>query len=501
MANFDYNSVPTVSKIKVTVNGTEVTKYVKDSDVRNLLETFNKDIVLGNIGGMDEKDKFVYSQNIKKYVDDLVAVGLVIEVVDELPTASKDTTGKIYLVPHSHEESSNIKDEYITYNSGTEEAPVYTWEKIGNTDIDLSKYVTEVSYADGKLSQTKNGVSSVVHEFGDFADADSGEGKVSTADSASFAYTPAGDVSVTLKDVATDVSSSGNFTPAGSITGDAIKGGSIEVTLQDSAAKSSAELSFEAYKPEGTVAAPTVTVTPETKSVQFVDEVGTLPSFTEGAFTAAKLEDGFYTEGTAPTFSHSGFDGGSLAAATKSKFVKKVQQITVDPNDDDCLVISDVGSDDSTWYGEAVSEQGTYTAATEGTFSFDAGSVSKIDVTKFSGGSKAKDTFGAGTLPTLKAAEAIMVGATASASAPAFTGTSADIKLASAKYVKPEVKSAEFTPEAAVLSFTGTQGAVNVTGSYMKQAVESAEFEGTAASGNEVSLNKSEKTITVNPKN
>ena len=501
MANFVYNSVPTVGKIKVTVNGAEVTKYVRDIDVRALLETFNKDIVLGNIGGMSEENKFVYSQNIKKYVDDLVAVGLVIEVVDSLPEASQDTMGKIYLVPHSHdEESKDIKDEYITYKTGTDESPVYTWEKIGNTDIDLSKYVTDVSYADGKLSQTKDGVASVVHEFGAFADANTGEGKVSTADSASFAYTPAGDVTVTLKDESASVASSGSFTPAGSISGDAIKGGSVEVTLQDSTSKSAAEVSFDSYKPEGTVAAPTITVAPETKSVQFVDEVGTLPSFTEGAFTAAEIKDGFYTEGTLPSFSHEGFSGGSLGAATKDKFVKKVQSIGVDPEDEDCLVISDIANTDTTWYGEAVKEQGTYTAAVEGTFNFDAGSVSKVDVTKFSGGSKAKDTFGAGSLPTLKAAEDIMIGATASASAPVFTGTSADIKVASVKYVKPEVKSAEFTPEAATLSFAGTAGAVNVTGNYMKQAVESAEFVGTAAAGTEVSLNKTEKTVTVNPK-
>ena len=65
----------------------------------------------------------------------IVAGGVQIVVADNLPTASKDTVGKIYFIPHVHGEK-DIYDEYLTI-IGTD---TYSWEKIGNTDIDLSGY-------------------------------------------------------------------------------------------------------------------------------------------------------------------------------------------------------------------------------------------------------------------------------------------------------------------------------------------------------------------------
>jgi len=58
------------------------------------------------------------------------------QLVAELPTATADTQGKIYLVPNSGS-GTNTKDEYITVLDGS----TYRWEKIGTTDIDLSGYV------------------------------------------------------------------------------------------------------------------------------------------------------------------------------------------------------------------------------------------------------------------------------------------------------------------------------------------------------------------------
>lgn len=50
---------------------------------------------------------------------------------------------KIYLVPSTHSVSENVKDEFITINKGTESNPVYEWEQIGSTTVDLSDYVTD----------------------------------------------------------------------------------------------------------------------------------------------------------------------------------------------------------------------------------------------------------------------------------------------------------------------------------------------------------------------
>lgn len=52
-----------------------------------------------------------------------------IEVVSELPSTGE--AGKIYLLAHEHGPQDNY-DEYIYYSGA--------WEKIGNTDVDLSGY-------------------------------------------------------------------------------------------------------------------------------------------------------------------------------------------------------------------------------------------------------------------------------------------------------------------------------------------------------------------------
>lgn len=57
--------------------------------------------------------------------------------INELPTASASTMGKIYLVPNAN----GTKDEYVTIRSGSVGSYTYSWEEIGTTDIDLSGYV------------------------------------------------------------------------------------------------------------------------------------------------------------------------------------------------------------------------------------------------------------------------------------------------------------------------------------------------------------------------
>ena len=63
------------------------------------------------------------------------------EVVQSLPTTDIDTA-TIYLVPKASAQTQNIYDEYICLNATTSPA---TWEKIGDTQIDLSNYVQKSS--------------------------------------------------------------------------------------------------------------------------------------------------------------------------------------------------------------------------------------------------------------------------------------------------------------------------------------------------------------------
>lgn len=76
----------------------------------------------------------------KTEIDNLVNALQQFEVVvaNSLPTASANTMKKMYLVPSSDPKTQNVKDEYITLQSGGN----YSWEKIGSTAVDLSQYST-----------------------------------------------------------------------------------------------------------------------------------------------------------------------------------------------------------------------------------------------------------------------------------------------------------------------------------------------------------------------
>lgn len=88
---------------------------------------------------------YITSGAVKTYVDNAISgvAQFKYEVVSKLPTAAVATMGKIYLVAHAHGTQDGY-DEYITIESG-DTTKTYTWEKIGNTDIDLSQYVNGIS--------------------------------------------------------------------------------------------------------------------------------------------------------------------------------------------------------------------------------------------------------------------------------------------------------------------------------------------------------------------
>lgn len=65
-------------------------------------------------------------------------------VVATLPTASADTLGKIYLVPMTDTEASNVKEEYVTWLDGS----TYKWEKLGTTQFDNSDYEERLTAAE-----------------------------------------------------------------------------------------------------------------------------------------------------------------------------------------------------------------------------------------------------------------------------------------------------------------------------------------------------------------
>lgn len=66
--------------------------------------------------------------------------GIDIQVVTALPTTGEK--GVIYLIAHSHGDEGDTYDEYVWVSSTS------TFEKIGNTDVDLSEYVKSADITD-----------------------------------------------------------------------------------------------------------------------------------------------------------------------------------------------------------------------------------------------------------------------------------------------------------------------------------------------------------------
>ena len=420
---------------KVKIGG--VTYNLKDADARAIIAKLNPAIVentIGNIakGGTNLVDSDTLNtafgdmeQAIKKNTDainelgGLVAGGLVIEVVEELPAASADYAGKIYLVSHTHG-TQDVYDEYIIVRSGTAAPYTYTWEKIGNTDIDLSGYVSDISYSGKTLSQTKGGKSSAVHVFGNFADADKG-----TANTSDFLTAVSGKVipSVSLKE-GTVMSHDGMLGIPQSI---------LPITTIDSVGElpSKAEDSFTANTP---------TVIDITKfnggsaasiAAGFFS-AGVLPSKKADTFTAntpAKVDVTKFNAGSkaADTFTKASIATKPTKSFTTNGMVGSVDgEMLVFENAATATAVTDVTIDGGSFtegkftapsLGAGFFTAGTAASFTEGAFS--AGTAPSIDTSKFNGGTAAslatgfytagtaasftEGAFSAGSLPTTKA--------------------------------------------------------------------------------------------------
>ena len=168
--------------------------------------------------------------------------------------------------------------------------------------------------------------------------------------------------------------------------------GSVAVELNQTSTAMTASGSVTAV---GSVSAPTITVTPSTVEVQHIDSLGTLPSYTAATYVA-------------PT-----------VAEAKSAFATAGMLASVS------------------------GEELTFTAA---------GTADALTGTGFNAGSYTAASFDAGSLPTLGAAQTVVSGiASATATAPTFTGTAVDVSV-TGNYDKATVKSAGFTGTEATIS-------------------------------------------------
>ena len=506
MANAD------ISKIKLA-NGTIVT--LKDAQGRTNVTTLLGGHELEALGAAAWKavaanisgEGLVDAATVKAYVEAQIKTIPEFDVVivadgEELPAASADTFHKIYLKKASTTGiAQNIYKEYITVKNGD----TYSWELIGDTAIDVSGKVDKTTTIAGIALDKNISVADLQKALGlgamAYADKASGSGTVQTIDSITMKeVTVAGNAAVTSK--ATDATlTKADYTPSGTITSDAIKGGTVTVTLGDSATKTEATLSTSEFTPAGTIAAkeggsfsalksatlgevetggvqiegtissPAISLTAADKTFVTGLTGGKKASFVEGAFTPAAFQEGFYTAGAAATWTGREYVAPTMGEATKATFASEGVTAAIDAEDAECLTFTNAAT------AQAVTAQGAFNAGKVDFGTFNGGSATVIDTTKFSGGAKAKDTFVANELQSVATDTVSEVSAAALANAPVFTGksysvsTTADTALKDVaftatnsativnkvEYVKPEVKSAVLEGEAATSTFNGTK--------------------------------------------
>lgn len=547
-----------ISKIKLA-NGTTVT--IKDAQGRADMTTILGGHTIEALGAAAWKAvaaevngggaNLPTAEAVKAYVDSTVGKVHNFDVVIDPAgtangpsvTASADTMYKIYMVADEGASAGSYV-EWITIRSGAEGAYTYAWEKIGSTKTDLTGYVSKETTIAGialdkniTVEQLQNALKLGAMAYADKA---SGSGTVQTIDSITMKeVTVAGNATVTSK-AADATLTKANYTPAGTVTGSAISGGSINVTLKDSATKTEATLSTSEFTPtgtiaakeggsfsalksasfgasedgvqiEGTVSAPAISLTAADKTFATGLTGGSKASFTEGAFTPAAIQDGFYTAGRAATWNGASYTAPSMGEASKAKFASEGVTAAIDAKDAECLTFTTAATSD------AVTAQGAFNAGNVSFGTFDGGSATVIDTSKFSGGSKAADTFVANELQSVTTGKVSEVSAAALANAPVFTGgkyavaTTADTALKDVaftatnsativdkvEYVKPEIEAATFTGTAANLGFKGTEVVdALVTGVKYDKADATAAFSVAVTPETDV-ITKTDKTVEI----
>ena len=432
--------------------------------------------VAANISGEGLVDASV----VKAYVDSQVGQIHSFDVVIDADgtaagpsvAASKDTMYKIYMVADA-QASAGTYVEWITIRSGAENAYTYAWEKIGSTKTDLNGYVSNTITIAGIRLNKDVSVSELqtALELKAFAYATKGTATVAakTVSGVKATGTSTGSISGDIAYNETAITSTGKVTATGSVTGSAISGGSIAVTLKDAEAATAASVTAEAYKPAGsvtsnfvadadngvaiagTISKPTATVTPATATVQEMKTSGTEYSITEGSVAkAADTKSDFATEGVTASVDEA-TETLTFAAAGTSKAVTAAGDVT-------------------------------YTAPVL-----------------------------SGALPTFGASAAVMTGVTVDVSQPTFDGNKyavkssfagtevEDMKVTGVTYVKQAVNTATFTPVAATLGFSGDEVTVSVAGKYDKANKGTLAFAGDDIELAVGDIAVPEQTITVNP--
>jgi hypothetical protein len=277
MSIFEYTAGSVLSQIELG----GVTYLLKDADARSILDTLGnaslKDVSTSGVA--EGENGLVTGAQVQSAIAGLTGVLHFKGKLDELPTdVSTYESGDVIIVGTK---------EYLFYDGaftelGDEGAYVPKTRKIANIALDADISVASLQSALGLKALA-------------YKDSASGTVEVTTGINGA-SYTPAGTVSTTLSTESSTVSSSGKFTPEGSVSGSVTPSGKVTLSVDNT----------NGVTLGGTVSAPTITVTPSTTTVKHISSVGTLPSYTAASYTAPSVSEStsnFATSGVTATVS------------------------------------------------------------------------------------------------------------------------------------------------------------------------------------------------------
>ena len=421
MAN-TYSSTPVLSKVKI---GSQV-YYVKDADVRALLDTYG-DVVTYNVEAtLSDGNKIPTGAAVTAAINTAVA-DLAGAMHFEGVSTTDPATGVVTI---NGEVLTPAKGDVVLF--GVKEF-VYdgaAWQELGDEAIYLTTASAQANYVQKTFTiagidmqdnitaeeiKDKLGLKALAYK--DSASATVTDYVTGVVDAK---YTPEGSVSVELNQVSTAMTSTGKYTAAGTVEGSTTANGSVSFARDNTES---------AFKVSGTVSIPTITVTPKTAQVQHIDSLGTLPSYTAAQYTAPSVKE------------------------AKSQFASEGLVASMDDNDHEMLV---------------------FTAASK---------ADALTGTGFNAGSYIAAEFNAGALPTLGTAQTVVTGIQSAVSSQptfsgdgikaefsgaessitaTFTGTEKDVSV-SGNYDKASVKTTGFTGTEATISHDVTKGSKTIT--------------------------------------
>lgn len=421
---YNYENLPLLSKVKIG----EQTYYLKDAEVRKLLDTFgtavtyNVDAAVAEDGAGLVTAGAVHSY-VTQYVTDITGGAMTFVGMFAKEEGKTDLEVLAAKVPSPAAGYVAIVGtaEYV-YADGT-------WHLYGDEGIYATVAGVEADYVKKSLTiagiDLKDAITAdelkTALDLKALAHKDSASGSIDgvVVGIKDAAYTPAGSVEVKLNQTSTPMASTGSFTPAGTVSGNVTAAGTVAIARDDA----------NGVAVSGTVAAPTITVTPSTAEVQHIDSLGQLPSYTAAQYTAPSV------------------------AEASSQFASEGLVAAIDENDAEMLVFSA------------------------------AGKSAALTSTGFNAGSYTAAQFDAGKLPTLGAAQTVVTGiASATSTAPVFTGdkfgatfSGQQVAISAAfagqegavnvsgNYDKAGVESAAFAGTEATISHEVTTGSKTVT--------------------------------------